>query len=244
MDKATLENPEFMQFLLLVYDHALANPRGDAFDLDKVAKLSAAVSSSQYLYSHMLGAKRFETSGDVLDYAVSCATVQGLSLEFGVFSGRSINRTAAARPSDTIYGFDSFEGLPESWRDGYDKSAFARDDLPAVADNVELVVGWFDRTLPSFLDSHPGPVSFLHVDCDLYSSTQTVLTQLRERLVPGTIILFDEYFNYPGWEMHEFKAFREFVESTGLQYEYIALHPKHQQVAVRVTGIYNRRHHI
>lgn len=229
-----------MQFLALVIDHSLGNPRGDAFNLDNVARLAAAASSSQYLYSRMIGAKRFGSALELIDYAVSCATVEGLALEFGVFSGRSINRIAQGR-SGPVYGFDSFEGLPEEWRDGYDKGKFARQDLPQVESNVELVVGWFDRTLPQFLDAHPGPVSIVHIDCDLYSSTQTVLTQLRDRFVPGTIILFDEYFNYPGWEMHEFKAFKEFVDSTGLQYEYIGLHPNHQQVAVRVTGYYNRR---
>ena len=240
MSVPPIDSPQFVQFLGLVVDHSLGNPRGDAFNVDTVARLAAAMSSSQYLYSHMVGAKRFQTPGELIDFAVSSATVEGLALEFGVFSGRSINRIAQGREGQ-VFGFDSFEGLPEGWRDGYDKGAFARQGLPEVASNVELVVGWFDRTLPEFLDAHPGPVSIVHIDCDLYSSTQTVLMQLRDRLVPGTIILFDEYFNYPGWEMHEYKAFQEFVESTGLQYEYIGLHPNHQQVAVRVIGVHNRR---
>ena len=29
------------------------------------------------------------------------------------------------------------------------------------------------------------------------------------------MIVFDEYFNYPGWRGHEFKAFQEFVAETG-----------------------------
>jgi predicted O-methyltransferase YrrM len=240
MNVPPLDSPQFVQFLAVIVEQILGNPRGDAFNLDTIARLSAAVSSSQYLYSRMIGAKRLNTAVELIDYAVSCASVEGLALEFGVFSGRSINRIAQGR-SGPVYGFDSFEGLPENWREGYDKGAFGRKDLPQVASNVELVVGWFDRTLPQFLDAHPGPVSLVHIDCDLYSSTQTVLTQLRERFVPGTIIVFDEYFNYPGWEMHEFKAFKEFVESAGLQYEYIAVYPNHQQVVVRVTGIHNRR---
>lgn len=240
MNVPPIDSPQFMQFLALVVDHALGNPRGDAFNLDNLARMSAAVSSSQYLYSRMIGAQRFGSALELTDFAVASATVEGLALEFGVFSGRSINRIAQGRPGP-VYGFDSFEGLPEEWREGYGKGRFAREGLPEVSENVELVVGWFDRTLPKFLDEHPGPVSIVHVDCDLYSSTQTVLQQLRERIVPGTIILFDEYFNYPGWEMHEFKAFKEFVDSTGLQYEYIGLNPNHQQVAVRVSGFFNRR---
>ena len=228
-----------VQTLMSAVHQVIAHPQGDAFNLDVIARLAAGISSSQYLYTRMIGAKRTETAAALIDYACSQATVDGLVVEFGVFSGRSINRIAQQK-SGPVYGFDSFEGLPENWRDGYQKGAFARPDLPAVAANVELIVGWFDRTLPAFLDAHPGPASLIHVDCDLYSSTQTIFTQMRERIVPGTIILFDEYFNYPGWELHEFKAFKEFVESWGVQYEYIGLHPNHQQVAVRVTGMYNR----
>ncbi|MDQ0423312.1 hypothetical protein J2045_004364 [Peteryoungia aggregata LMG 23059] len=239
MEAIQIGSPQFVQYVALIVNEVLGKKPGASHNLEAVANLSAAMTSSQYLYTKMTGAQRLQSSTDVLDYALSCATVPGLSLEFGVYSGNSINRTAQQR-AGAVYGFDSFEGLPEGWREGYEKGAFARTDLPPVEPNVELVVGWFDRTLPSFLDAHPGPVSFLHVDCDLYSSTQTVFTQLRERIVPGTIILFDEYFNYPGWELHEYKAFQEFAVSTGLQYEYIALNLNHQQVAVRVNGYFNR----
>lgn len=239
MEAITIGSPQFVQYIAMIVNEINGKKPGGSFNLETIANLSAAMSSSQYLFTRMTGAKRLNTATEVLDYALSCATVPGLSLEFGVFSGKSINKTALQRQG-TVYGFDSFEGLPEGWREGYEKGAFARTDLPAVEPNVELVVGWFDRTLPTFLDNHPGPVSFLHVDCDLYSSTQTVFTQLRERIVPGTIILFDEYFNYPGWELHEFKAFQEFAVSTGLQYEYIAVNLNHQQVAVRVNGCFNR----
>ena len=39
----------------------------------------------------------------------------GEVLEFGVYAGGSITRTANALPNMTIHGFDSFEGLPEDW---------------------------------------------------------------------------------------------------------------------------------
>jgi hypothetical protein len=53
--------------------------------------------------------------------------------------------------------------------------------------------------------------------------------------VPGTIILFDEYFNYPNWEVHEYKAFQEFVTKYGVKYRYLAF--ARQQVAVRIESI-------
>ncbi len=125
--------------------------------------------------------------------------------------------------------------MPEAWRPGFEQGAFRRTDLPEVAGNVDLVVGWFDQTLPGFLAERPGePVALLHVDCDLYSSTRTVFSQLGERIVAGTVIVFDEYFNYPGWRAHEYQAFQEFVRERGLRYEYLGLVPGNQQVAVRV----------
>ena len=83
-------------------------------------------------------------------------------------------------------------------------------------------------------ESHADPIAFLHVDCDLYSSTVTIFELLGKRLQPGSIILFDEYYNFHRWQQHEFKAFQEFVEKSGLTYEYIAYSVTGQQVAVRV----------
>ncbi|SVB89317.1 uncharacterized protein METZ01_LOCUS242171, partial [marine metagenome] len=77
-------------------------------------------------------------------------------------------------------------------------------------------------------------VSFLHVDCDLYSSTVTIFDALGTRLQSGAIILFDEYYNFPRWQQHEHKAFQEFVQTSGTRYEYIAYSVTGQQVAVRV----------
>ncbi len=85
-----------------------------------------------------------------------------------------------------------------------------------------------------FADTHAGPVSLLHVDCDLYSATKTVLRYLGHRLVAGSIILFDEYLNYPGWRHHEFKAFQEYIAWSGQRYEYLSVVTVHQQVAVRI----------
>jgi predicted O-methyltransferase YrrM len=107
-----------------------------------------------------------------------------------------------------------------------------------VRDNVELIVGWFDKTLPTFAESHKTEsLALLHVDCDLYSSTKTIFALLAGHVVPGTVIVFDEYFNYPGWPLHEYKAFQEFVSLRKIKYEYIGLVPSHQQVAVRVLNI-------
>ena len=100
---------------------------------------------------------------------------------------------------------------------------------------AELVVGWFDDTLPGFLADHQDEVAFLHLDADLYSSTRTVLQALRPRLRKGTVILFDEYFNFPGWEAHEHRAWTEFVSETGLEFEYLGYTADDEQLAVRLV---------
>jgi hypothetical protein len=81
--------------------------------------------------------------------------------------------------------------------------------------NVQLEIGWFDRTLPTFLIKHPGvPCHLVHIDCDVYESAECVLRLLVEgnRLVSGTILVFDELLNYNGFERHEMLALFEMLK--------------------------------
>jgi len=133
---------------------------------------------------------------------------KGYILEFGVFRGTSINFMASLT-NETIYGFDSFEGLPEDWIPKRSKGYFAMDKLPAVASNVKLIVGWFKDTIPEWKVNHTGNIGFIHVDCDLYSSTKTIFDELNSQIIPGTIIAFDELLNYREWLEHEWKALNE-----------------------------------
>lgn len=189
-----------------------------------------------YITSNMRDAIIREDARGVLSYALRHTKVPGLYLEFGVSGGVTINHIARLRRTETVWGFDSFEGLPEAWS-GYTLTAgaFRRTDLPAVEPNVELVVGWFDDTLPVFLDGHPGEVAFVHVDSDLYSSARTVLEHVGPRLRVGSVIVFNEYFNYPNWKQHEFRAWQEFCAATGVRYEYLCW--AQYEVAVRITAI-------
>lgn len=172
----------------------------------------------------------------VLDAALDAASLDGLVLEFGVYHGRSLRLIAARSPS-TAHGFDSFEGLPEAWSAAEGAGAYSTHGrIPEVPGDVRLHGGWFENSLPPFLASHPGPVRIAHIDCDLYSSTRTVLTQLRERLVPGSVLLFDDMLGYPGYEAHELRAFEEFVAEDGRRYEILAAALLGREVAIRITG--------
>jgi hypothetical protein len=200
------------------------------------ASTGVETSTVEDLLGRMAGAVPCSSRNEVLDLALRHLP-DGLVCEFGVFEGASINHIAARVPHRAVFGFDSFEGLPEHWRESFGPGMFTTGGrLPEVLPNVRLLKGWFDETLPPFAARHPGPVALLHVDCDLYSSTKCVLEHLGDSLVPGSVVVFDEYFNYPGWERHEFRAFSEFAAARRLRYEYLAYNRLHEQVAVRVTG--------
>ncbi|VIO70345.1 hypothetical protein CI1B_29980 [Bradyrhizobium ivorense] len=71
----------------------------------------------------------------------------------------------------------------------------------------DALSGLFDETIPVFAQREL-PVAFIHVDCDIYSSTRSLFTGLKSQIRPGCVIVFDEYFNYVGFEKHERFSFR------------------------------------
>ncbi|UOZ07484.1 class I SAM-dependent methyltransferase [Amycolatopsis sp. WQ 127309] len=196
----------------------------------------AALESNVFAREHLVGAPHFGRPKQTLEYALSLAPQGGMALEFGVASGNTLRTITRARNSEQVYGFDSFDGLPEAWLNGMPAGAFARDDLPDVP-GAELVVGLFADSLPGFLDGHPGHVDFLHVDGDLYSSAKTVLDLCGPRLHAGSIVHFDEFFNFPGWKRHEYRAWTEYVERTGVEFEYVAYTYNDNQVTVKITKV-------
>jgi hypothetical protein len=170
-----------------------------------------------------------------------------LWLEFGVASGRTINYISKFT-NGTVYGFDSFEGLPEKWRNGFDKGKFTRNgNFPKVNDNVVLVKGWFNETLPDFIRTHDKKVSFIHMDADLYSSTKCIFDTLKDYIDTDCVIIFDELLNYPGFDgdTGELKAFYEFITENNVNYEWIGMNGKptgmsgykHENVAVIIHSI-------
>lgn len=167
-------------------------------DFEMVARLKAASESADYMVSRMMSAQNLVNRAALLDFAVAQCTIDGLVMEFGVFRGESL-RFLAKRFARDVHGFDSFEGLPEDWTYFQKQGRFSLDGKISQFSekNIRIHKGWFEQTLPGFLDNHPGAASFIHVDCDIYSSTRTVLQRLAQRIVKGTVIVFDEYLNYP-----------------------------------------------
>ncbi|MBI4383916.1 MAG: macrocin O-methyltransferase [Nitrospinae bacterium] len=133
-------------------------------------------------------------------------------IEFGVYQGESLRkwRSINRRPESRFWGFDSFEGLPEDWGAHASEGTFDVNGIvPRIEDSrVNLVKGLFQETLPDFLCSFKrNNRMVIHLDADLYSSTLYVLIHMDRAIVPGSILIFDEF----GAIDHEFAALREFA---------------------------------
>lgn len=158
--------------------------------------------------------------GTLKNDAIARADPNGLHIELGCWQGASINAMAQYFPERRFYGFDSFEGLPEAWSLLPQGSFNLNGEVPQGLPNVTFIKGWFDDTLPTFLREHAEPISFLHIDCDLYVSTMSALRIFRNRLRPGTEVVLDDYMLEPGWAKAEHKAFHDFCSDSGIEYRY------------------------
>jgi Tfp pilus assembly protein PilF len=165
--------------------------------------------------------------------AMNASSEEGLILEFGVRHGNSINQLAKLTIS-TVHGFDSFEGLPTEWHNESKESYSTKGIIPDVEKNVILYKGWFEDTLPEFSKKYPESIRLINIDCDLYSSTSTILKILAPQIQSGTVLIFDEYIGNQHWKEDEFKAFQEAVNFNQWKYEYLAFSFFTKQVAVKI----------
>lgn len=184
-----------------------------------------------------------------LQQVMPCAEISGHVMEFGVYKGKTMEHITQYFSQDTVWGFDSFVGLPEPWfiNDGPNAKVHptGQFDLsndpeqPVFAKNVRLVKGWFNETIPRWLEQNAGQIKFLHVDCDLYTSTKTVLTNLNERIVSGTVIAFDEMYpwadpnDYNLWAQGEFRALGEWIDLFDRRFRPL-LRSRHQQCSIMI----------
>jgi hypothetical protein len=153
-------------------------------------------------------------------------------LEFGVFTATTIN--FFSKYVNTIYGFDSFEGLREDWVGTTEpKGTFnLNKKLPKLNKNVIPVVGWVQDTLVPFLEKHKPEINFVHLDMDTYETTKFVLTKIKPYLVKNCIIAFDELYNYSGWEEGEYKALKETFNDN--EYRYVCFSTDGSQATIQV----------
>lgn len=184
--------------------------------------------------------RHFKTRQHIWQYCIERIQDKDVGLEFGVWHGTSINYFANARPDNQFHGFDSFDGLPEDWTEKNPKGKFKIADKTKLrfASNVTLHPGWFDKSIPIFLRDWKGEksaIKFIHVDCDLGSSTNTILDAFEDVITSNKpAILFDEFYGYHGFEHHEFLSFLNFVNRTGVEFEIVGRNILREQCLVQI----------
>lgn len=148
-----------------------------------------------------------------------------LFMELGVFTGNTFNCIRSSLPdSIKLYGFDTFTGLPEDWMINdkdilYAKGTFSLDYIPHNTENTEFIVGGVQDTLEKFLTVKNKKISFVHFDMDLYNPTFFALKQMHNYFTNGSILVFDDFYNLPGWENYSFKALLDYINLHNIEFE-------------------------
>lgn len=182
---------------------------------------STEYTDREKLYAHLIASQNL--SSQSIDY-----------LEFGVAQGASFRYwiSALEHPDCRFYGFDTFDGLPESWGH-FKKGDMSNGNKPPVIDDSRhhFFQGLFQQTLFPFLKTYASDRrKIVHIDCDIYSGALYVLCMISPYLKKGDLILFDE-FNVP---MHEFKAFKEWTEAFYIEYEVLGAVHNYHHVALMI----------
>lgn len=170
----------------------------------------------------------YPSRAQAIELAVSLSrAIPGNIVEFGSYRGWStrVIRDELWRAKlwdrrqwgKRIYACDSFQGLPEAY-EHLPAGTFATT-VPRLR-GVRIVEGFFGQSLTPTLAAEVGQVSLAHIDADLYSSTVTVLEWLRPLLVPGSLLLFDEFL---GEDPAEARAFAEWADRYDVHTELVAL---------------------
>jgi O-methyltransferase len=124
----------------------------------------------------------------------------GVIFECGVYAGGTAYLLAqiASAAGRRVHLFDTFSGMPsvDPEKDVHAAGDFADNSLPAVQrylcefDNLEYHAGLIPDT---FAGVEPGPISFAHLDLDIYTATREATAFIYPRLVKGGFILYDDY---------------------------------------------------
>lgn len=219
---------------LLVYSPLKYSERLDA--LLRLTLLSSWIAQRQ---PHPYLASRERLYAHVVDTVIGQRPIS--FLEFGVYQGASLRawtQLNTAAQSEFI-GFDSFEGLPEAWvnvRATLARGSFSTGGKPPTFDDprVRLVTGWFQATVPHFLEQFSTDKQIVvHCDADVYSATLFVLCQLDTCLPPGAIVLFDDFSSM----LHDFRALEDYTRAFGRRYEVLGAAGRsyYEHVAIRFT---------
>jgi len=167
-----------------------------------------------------------------LHLASTIRNIPGGIVECGTWRGGMIAGIADTLGPGRHYRlFDSFEGLPPAQAiDGEAALAWQRNTSGflyhnncqaskseaeqamsmSAAKDYTIVKGWFRETLPGALVE---PVALLRLDADWYDSTKEILCHLADCVVPGGVIVVDDYYVYEGCTLavNEYAAARKWM---------------------------------
>jgi O-methyltransferase len=158
---------------------------------------------------------RWNAVDNIADYLVG-AEIDGDYLEFGVYQGTTFSYAYKIMhplfSKMRFFAFDSFSGLPEikgmdaieGYKSSFYEGQFAFSEESFIEnvkkENVDLskvvtIKGWFNDTLTNKISDkyNINKISFAWIDCDLYESTVPVLNFLTDKIVTGTVIVFDDW---------------------------------------------------
>ena len=158
--------------------------------------------------------------------------VCGDYLEFGLWRGKTFGyayrmKHRYRRRDMKLWGFDSFQGLPDTgahpdniWYKG--QFACSRPEFESILKSrgirsceYELVEGFYSESLNDATHRRLAgrKAAIVYIDCDLYDSTIEVLDFIQPYLVNGSIICFDDFYNYKADpEQGEQKALSDFLQ--------------------------------
>jgi len=180
----------------------------------------------------------FNDTWDIRKYAIETALSNDKNneffyLEFGVYRGTTANYFS--KYVKKLHVFDGFEGLKEDWLGTSQPkgSVSLNKKIPKLNSNVEPIVGWVEDTLLDFLKKHNPKINFVHLDMDTYSPTKFTLEKIKPYLVKNAIILFDELYNYAGWQHGEYKALKEVFKDNEFEYKAFALNSVRSAIQIK-----------
>ena len=206
--------------------------------LEKLLIEDCAKSTLKTFGQHLKSSVLFHNTDQIRKYSIEKAVSSDKDndsyyLEFGVFTGSSTN--FFSKFTKKLYAFDSFEGLVEDWAGTHSPKGGANlnKKIPKLNSNVELEIGLVQETLEDFLKKHNPKIKFVHMDLDTYQSSKYVLEKIKPYLLKDAVILFDELYNYIGWENGEYKALTEVFSNE--EYKFKAFTLNYFQAAIQLN---------
>ncbi len=160
-------------------------------------------------------------------------------MQMGVFQGAALIRWASFRQilendsARKLSGFDAFGAFPTKGVsldldldfihafEAKHGQGLAKRDLQNLLlekgfSNVDLIEGDVLETLPHYVQSNPANrIALLHLDMAAKEPTQFVLAALYDRVVPGGLIVIDDYMEVSGVT----EAIDDLIATKGLKIE-------------------------